>query len=176
MELILATVIGYSISTFLSIKIIYDCLYKRKMEKNLRKMEENNKELSESVSNFQIENDKLSALRKDMEENGEQLKTELDELKGIINLGGEQNEEVYQNLRTLYNDYKDIVDIDVKVKCIGLLTDLDTNNDFKFDEKEKEEAKMKLRLLFSEKKIDISDSDFDDLDVLKNKLYELIMK
>lgn len=174
MELIVITIIGYSLSTSLAVKIVYDCLYRKKMQKHLNEMKINNQELSESISNFQTENEKLCQLSMNMEQNEEQLKNELEQLKGIIHVGGEQNKEVYKNLTKLYKEYENVVDIDLKVKCIGLLTDLDTNNDFEFDESEREQAKIKLKLLFSEKQIEISDSDFDNLEVLKQKLYDLI--
>ena len=74
----------------------------------------------------------------------------------------------------LYQQYKTTVNLDVQTKALGLLMDLDTNNDFKFDEEERYNAINKLKLLFNKENINISDKDFDDIKALKTRLVILI--
>lgn len=174
-ELIILIGIGVSSSVFGAgaMKCFQSCVTNRKMKKNLEKMNTENRKLQDSVTNMTTENRNLQNVRENLEESSNTLKSELDNMKEIMKLSGEHGEEVYANLMTLFNNYKNIVDMDIKTKSISLLCDLDTNNDFSYSATERVAAIAKLKLLFSEQHIDISDADFDDLSKLKDKLIKL---
>lgn len=174
-ELIILIGVGFGSSVFGAgaMKCFQNCVTNRKMKKNLEKMNVENRKLQESVTNMTTENRNLQNVRENLEESSDTLKNELENLKEIMKLSGEHGEEVYENLMSLFNNYKNIVEVDIKTKSIALLCDLDTNNDFSYSATERVAAIAKLKLLFSEQHIDINDSDFDDICKLKDKLIKL---
>ncbi len=167
----IATLVGAGLN-----HLIHDCIVNRKMKNNLKQLGEENNKLHNSITNIKNENKLLSDIREDLEDSKDALKYELENLKKIMKIGGEHGEEIYQNMINLFNEYKNIVDTDIRTKTIGLLCDLDTNNDFIYSPEERKAAKSKLRLLFSEQHINIIDSDFDDISILKEKLMILFCK
>lgn len=172
-ELIILIGVGSSLIGAGTMKCFDNCIINRKMKKNLDKMNAENLKLQESVTNMTTENKNLQNVRENLEHSSHSLKSELENLKDIMKISGEQGEEIYEKLIKVFNDYKNIVEVDIKTKSIALLCDLDTNNDFSYSATERVAAIAKLKLLFSEQHIDISDSDFDDISKLKDKLIKL---
>ena len=154
-------------------RMIHWCFVNLKMKRNLQKLVHENNKLQNNVQMMKEENANLKNVRCSLENSSVALKVELDNLKDIINLNGEQGEEIYKNLICIFENYKNIVNVDIQTKSIGLLCDLDTNKDFIYSPEERVVAISKLKLLFSDQHIDISDHDFDDISRLKNKLVEL---
>lgn len=172
-ELIILIGVGSSLFGAGAMKCFDNFIVNRKMKKNLDKMNAENIKLQESVTDMTTENKNLQNIRKNLEESSHSLKNELENLKDIMKISGEHGEEIYENLMKVFNDYKNIVEVDIKTKSVALLCDLDTNNDFSYSAAERVAAFAKLKLLFSEQHIDINDSDFDDMSKLKNKLINL---
>tara|TARA_B100000575_G_scaffold292509_1_gene301114 strand:+ start:1383 stop:1928 length:546 start_codon:yes stop_codon:yes gene_type:complete len=166
--------LGSSSIIVIGVCSLLGCTYKQRMTKILNELESENRELTSNIDIITNENIRLREIRVTLESSSQSIKSELEKLKSIIDMCGDTNKDAYNKMLGLYDDYKKIVDLDVRVKSIGLLMDLDTNNDFIFDKNEKETAILKLKLLFNHNNINISDSDFDNMDILKTKLSELI--
>lgn len=165
---------GGCIITLLSAHTIKGCIDHRVMTHNLQKMSAENSKLTNSIANIHDENEHLIEVRTNLETTSVSLNNELDELKGVIDLCGENNANAYNHMIELYRQHQNTVDVDISTTALSIMMDLDKNSDFVFDVNERTYAIQKLRLLFSKKHVDILDADFDDLTRLQVKIKELI--
>ena len=128
-----------------------------------------------SIDEFSVENTRLAAVRSELEGSTGVLKEELEQLKGVIDLVGENQADVYESMLKLYGQYNAVVNLDVHSKAIGILKSLDTNSDFMISNDERTNAIKSLNLLFGhDHNIVLTNQDFDDLEKLKLKIIMLI--
>lgn len=157
------TYILSAIISILGFNSIRECHKKKQLTKEINNLQNENSTLLKNI-------DRLKCLQADLETSTSNLKNDIGDLQNILKL----TEGNTENMLKLYQQYKTTVNLDVQTKALGLLMDLDTNNDFKFDEEERYNAINKLKLLFNKENINISDNDFDDIKALKTRLVILI--
>tara|TARA_A100001015_G_scaffold311748_1_gene415592 strand:+ start:2338 stop:2859 length:522 start_codon:yes stop_codon:yes gene_type:complete len=157
------TYILSAIISILGFNSIRECRQKKQLTKEINNLQTENSTLLKNI-------DRLKCLQIDLETSTSNLKNDIGDLQDILKI----TEGNTENMLTLYSQYKNTVNLDVQTKALGLLMDLDTNNDFKFDEVERRNAINKLKLLFNQQNINISDNDFDNINTLKTRLVILI--
>lgn len=182
-ELIIIIVLGV-LSSGLAVTTGRGCYLQKKFSKSLKKLEEQNQEFENNVESLKSENsnfknnvNELTNENNKFRDQNKQFDTELKDLKNICNLVGETNEQSYEKLKSLYQKYKAIVDLDIKTLSLKILLDLDENSDFVLDKSEKKLAKKKLQLLFKNYALDeIPDENFNDFNKLQESIEQLLHK
>ena len=158
-------------------KLWNDCVSNRKLVKNLGEMHHENERLQACVEDMSAENARMSVVRGELEDSAATLKDELDALKGLIDLAGDHQQDVYEATLKLFREYNAVVHLDVHNKALGILQSLDTDHNFVMSDVERTNAVKSLNLLFGENHgVALANADFDDLEVLKEKIVTLIKR
>ena len=156
-------------------KLWNDCVSNRKMRKNISALNHENTRLNACVEGMSAENTRLATVRGELEDSTVVLKAELEQLKGLMNLVGENQNDVYQAVLKLFTQYNAVVHLDINNKALGILQSLDTDHNFVMSEIERSNAIKSLNLLFGDDHtIVLTNRDFDDLEKLKEKIVMLI--
>ena len=144
---------------------------------NITTLRSQNRHFKSAVTSLETQNNQFKDNVISLKNQNEQFDTELKDLKTICNIVGETNEKSYEKLKSLYQKYKAIVDLDIKTLALKILLDLDENSDFVLDQHEKDLAKKKLQLLFSKYDLEqIPDDHFDDFTKLHDSIEQLLHK
>ena len=189
-ELIIIIVLGV-LSSGLGLTTGRGCYLQKKFSKSVGELKVQNEQFQTNVnvlksqnrlfktnmSSLETQNRQFKTAVTSLENQNEQFDSELKDLKNMCNIVGETNEKSYEKLKSLYQKYKAIVNLDIKTLALKILLDLDENSDFVLDQNEKDLAKKKLQLLFSKYDLEqIPDEHFDDFTKLQESIEQLLHK